>query len=110
MTQDVPLQLSPISVSERGGGQVSIYVLSELLMVIPQQDLLYDFKDHLSWSSIWDDFRFESLDPSILLYRFCIPSNDCSAIADGFSQGTASVVSDGPFCRDSPIGPSGTLL
>ena len=108
MIQDVLLNLSPISVSERSFGQVSVDVLSEFLTVLPQQDLCSDFEGHLSWNSICDGFRFTSLDQSILLDRFCIPSNDCRAIAYGLSQGTASFVSNGSFCRDSPIGPSGT--
>ena len=106
--QDVPLNLSPISVSERGFGQVSVDVLSEFLTKLPQQDLCSDFEDHSRWNSICEGFRFASLDQSILLDTFCITSNDCRAIAYSLSQGTASVVSDGYFCRDSLIGPSGT--
>ena len=107
-TQDLSLQLSPISVCERGGGQLSVDALSESLTVIPHQDLFSDFEDHSRWNSIWDVFRFASLDPTILLDRFFIPSDNCSAIVYGFSQGTASVVSDGYFCSEPPIGPSGT--
>ena len=63
-TQDDPLNLSPISVSKKGGGWVSVDVLPEslTLTVIPQQDLLSDFEDHLGWSIIWDSVRFASLD------------------------------------------------
>ena len=89
---------------------MSIDVLSESLTVLPQQDLLSDFEDHSRWKNICDGFMLASLDQSILLDKFCIPSDNCSAIVDGFSQGAASVVSDRSFCRDSPIGPSGTAF
>ena len=87
---------------------MSVDVLLESLSVIPHQYLLSDSEDPLRRNIIWDGFRFASLDPTILLHRFCIPRNDWSAIANGFSQGTVSVISDGSFCRESPIGPSGT--
>ena len=105
---DIPSNLSPISVLEGVYGRVSVDVLSEVLSVTPQQDHRSDFEDHLRWNSIRDGFEFAHLDQSILLNKFCILSNDCKAIADGISQGTASVVSDGSFCKDSQIGPSGT--
>ena len=104
----MPLKLSPISVSERGGSWVSIDVLSESLSVIPHQDLLSDFKDPLRWNSIWVDFRFASLDPIILLDSFCILSNNWNAIANNFTQGTTIVISDRYFYRESLIGLSGT--
>ena len=108
--QDSPLNLSPISVSERDFCSISVDVLSEFLFMPPQQDLCSYFEDHLRWNNICDGFRFAHLDQSILLDSFCIPSNDCRDIVDGLSQGTASVISDGSFCRDSLIGPSCSSL
>ena len=87
---------------------MSVDVLSKLLTVLPKQDLCSDFEEHSRWNSIHDCFRFAHLDQSILLDNFCIPSNDCRSNFNGLSQGTANVVSDRSFCRDSPIGPSGT--
>ena len=81
---------------------MSIDLLSESLLMSPNQDLLSDFEDSLRWNSIWDALRSVSLDPKILLDTFCIMSKDCSAIADGFSQGTSSVVSDGFFLQRIP--------
>ena len=106
--QDIPSNLSPISVLEGVYGQVSVDVLSEVLSVTLQQDHLSDFEYHSRWNSICDGFGFACLDQSILLNKFCIPSDDFKSIADSLSQGTTSVVSDESFCRDLQIGPSGT--
>ena len=90
MTQDEPSQLSPILFSEKGGGQVSVDILSKSLLVIPHQDILYYFKDNSKWNSIQHGFRFASLDPTILLDILCIPNNNCNTKADVFSQENSS--------------------
>ena len=104
----MPPKLSPISISDRGGSRVSVGVLLDFLLVILQKDLFSDFNDLSRWNNIQDDFRFASLYPTILLDSFCIPNDNCNAIANGFSQQTAIFESDGSFCRESLIGLLGT--
>ena len=76
--------------------------------MIPQKKILSDFEDLSRWNNIGDGFGSASLDPTILLDNFCIPNDECNAIAEGISQGTTSVLTNGFFCRKSLIGPSGT--
>ena len=77
-------------------------------MLILQQDLLSDFKNPSRCNNICDGFRSASLDSTIVLDNLCIPNNYCNVIAESVSQGISSVVSDGSFCQESLIGPSGT--
>ena len=78
------------------------------MLVIPKQYLLSYFKDMSRWNNICDVFRFYSLDSTIILDSFCIPNENFNAIVKRFSQRADSVVSDGSFCIESLIGPSGT--
>ena len=84
-----------IYIYEKGGRRVSVGVLGNSLLVSPQLDLLSDFKDPSRWNNIHYGFRSASLDLDLTIFldNFCLPNNDCNAIAKGLCQEAASVVS-----------------
>ena len=47
-------------------------------------------------------------DPTILLDKYQLPSDECRALVDCIVAGSASIVSDGSFNPESSTGPAGT--
>ena len=47
-------------------------------------------------------------DPTILLDKYQLPSDEYRALVDGIVAGTASIVSNGSFNPESLTGPAGT--
>ena len=47
-------------------------------------------------------------DPTILLHKYHLPSDECHALVDGIVAGTPRIVSDGSFNPESLMGPTGT--
>ncbi len=66
------------------------------------------FESSSEWSSIEEGLTAAINDPSILLDKFSISEEKCNNLAKGINEGTASVVSDGSFKRETAIGPAGT--
>lgn len=89
---------------------VSIDIRSLLFYILPPIVDLSDFKDADSWSSLKDGLDAGKSDDTILLDKYELPQDNCVRLATGIIQGTASIVSDGSFNPDSPIGPTGTSV
>lgn len=105
--QDVTQQLSPISILERCN-RISVVVMQNSLSVVPHQKLLSNFEDLTRWNNLGHGFNSARLDPIIVLDKFYIPGDHWNEIASGISQETASFVINESFCREYPIGSSGT--
>ena len=73
-----------------------------------QEDIPPLYEQSSEWNSIEESLKAAINDPSILLDKFSISEERCNNLAKGINEGTASVVSDGSFKRESPIGPAGT--
>ena len=67
-----------------------------------------DFEAHSEWSNLEEGFDHARNDKTILLDRFFLPTDECTNLVEGIKNGTASIVSDGSFKQNSPIGPAGT--
>ena len=76
--------------------------------VCPNTNLLSDFEDESLWTSLVDGMDSAVEDPTILLHKYRLPSDECHALVDGIVAGTASIVSDGSFNPESVMGPTGT--
>ena len=77
-------------------------------IVCPNSNMLSDFEDASLWTSLQDGIDSAVEDPTILLDKHQLPSDDCRALVDGIVAGTASIVSDGSFNPESSTGPAGT--
>ena len=77
-------------------------------IVCPNSNMLSDFKDASLWTSLSDGMDSAVEDPTILLDKYQLPSDECRALVDGIVAGTASIVSDGSFNPESLTGPAGT--
>lgn len=82
---------------------MSVYLLENFLLVIPQQDILSDFENSSRWNNINDGFRSTSLDPTIFLDNFCILKDKYNTIAEGLYQGIVSGLSDGSFSENHKL-------
>ena len=70
--------------------------------------MLSDFEDASLWTSLSDGMDSAVEDPTILLNKYQLPSDECRALVDGIVAGTASIVSNGSFNPESSTGPAGT--
>ena len=73
-----------------------------------EEDILPLYESSSEWESIEEGLTAAVNDPSILLDKFSITEEQCNNLAKGINEGTASVVSDGSFKKNSLIGPAGT--
>ena len=76
--------------------------------VCPNSNLLSNFVDSSLWTSLSDGMDSTVEDPTILLHKYHLPSDECHALVDGIVVGTASIVSGGSFNPESLTGPAGT--
>ena len=77
--------------------------------IVPHdEDIPSLFKLSSEWNSIEEGLTAAINDPLILLDKFSISEEKCNNLAKGINEGTASVVSDGSFKRETAIGPAGT--
>ena len=65
--------------------------------VCPSNNSLSDFEDASAWASLSDELNTAIDNPTILLDRYLLLSDDCLALVNGIVQGTAYIVSDGSF-------------
>ena len=69
---------------------------------------LSDFEDALLWTSLSDEMDSAVDNPTILLDKYQLPSDEYRALVDGIVAGTASIVSYGSFNPESSTGPAST--
>ena len=67
----------------------------------PNTYMSSDFEDESLWTSLADGMNSAVEDPTILLHKYHLPSDECHALVDGILAGTASKVSDGSFNSES---------
>lgn len=82
---------------------MSVDALEKSISVVSQQNIFSNFKESSRWKNILDGFSSVILDLIIIIDNLCIPNDKLCAIAEGISQGTTSVVSNGLFLKESPI-------
>ena len=78
------------------------------LTLLSSINLLSDFEAYSEWSNLSEGFDHAINNETILLDRFFPPADMCNNLVEGIRNGTASIVSDESFERNSPIGPAGT--
>ena len=98
----VPVSISISAASHQIEAEVSSF------SVCPNSNLLSDFEDESLWTSLSDGMDSAVEDPTILLNKYQLPSDECRALVDGIVAGTASIVSEGSFNPESSIGLAGT--
>ena len=97
----------PVSISiSAASHQIEAEVFT--FSVCPNSNLLSDLEDKSLWTSLSDGMDSAVEDPTILLHKYNLPSDDCHALVDGIIAGTVSIVSDGSFNPESLMGPTGT--
>ena len=110
-TDDHPEEvMHPISVSKNATNSYKVDKEEQWMQdIVPNdEDIPSLFEPSSEWSSIEEGLTAAINDPSILLDKFSISEEKCNNLAKGINEGTASVVSDGSFKRESPMGPAGT--
>ena len=100
----------PISVNKNAPNSYKVEKEElEMQEIVPNdEDILPLYKSSSEWESIEEGLTAAVNDPSILLDKFSITEEQCNNLAKGINEGTASVVSDGSFKKNSLIGPAGT--
>ena len=98
----VPVSISIAALSHKIEAEATSF------SVCPDTNLLADFEDESLWTSLADGMDSAVEDPTILLHKYHLPSDECHALVDGIVAGTASIVSDGSFNPESMMGPTGT--
>ena len=97
----------PISVNAVAAG-FFIERAETAINLLPPSNALLEFENNYAWSNLQKGFNYAIIDPTILLDKFVLSEDMCQALVERISNDTASVISDGSFNRDSPIGPVGT--
>ena len=98
----------PVSVVPKTSTCVTTEGHSREFTLLSLINLLSDFEANLEWSNLSEGFDYAINDKTILLNRFFPPTDMCNNLVEGIKNGTASIVSDGSFEQNSPIGPAGT--
>ena len=66
------------------------------------------YNEETLWESFQDGINRAQADPRLLLEDVNISADEGISLAQGIRVGTTSVVSDGSFKEDTPIGPAGS--
>ena len=99
----------PISVVPVTANSVSIKGQTRQFIVLPVEDALSDFEADSKWPTLSEGFDYTVNDPTVLFDKSILPKDICNSLVDGIRNGTVSIVLDGSFEPNSPIGKAGTL-
>ena len=69
---------------------------------------LSDFEANSEWSNLSEGFDYPLNNKTVLLDRFFPPKDMCNSLVEAIRNGTASIVSDGTYERNSSIGQART--
>ena len=98
----------PILVVPATANSVTIKGQTKKFILLPAVNALSDFEADSEWSTLSKGYDYVVNDPTILLGKFILPEDMCNGLVDGIREGTASIVLDGSFEPNSPIGMAGT--
>ena len=97
----------PVSIGiDAGSCRIETEALS--FNISPSSNSLSDFGVIDAWDSLLDGLDTAVDDPTILLDWYQLPSDGGLALVNGIVEGTACIVSDDSFNRDSSLGPADT--
>ena len=100
-------QAIPISI-QREATSYTINVTGPNFTILPMIDMISDFEDNNGWEDLADGFNTAVVDKIIILDQYLLPSDNYLELVNGIIRGTTSIVSNGSFEFESPIGPAGT--